>query len=165
MAVFFLSHVTRKPTTWYHMQPVHILFLLRVSICPKSCENRVSHTWHVTVSHRLWRCYVNGVLQYTRITALCNTSEIVLAVKIIKLFTGPNMLVPDFEIIITKTFPATLMLSPFGFVVWRHGQRQEQKVCYSYYYRRRMQMSLQDLIKSPRTFVIPLQSSRNFVYA
>ena len=25
------------------------------------------------------------------------------------------MLVPDFEIIITKTFPTTLMLSPFGF--------------------------------------------------
>ena len=66
------------------------------------------------------------------------------------------MLVPDFEIIITKTFP---------FVVWRHGQRQEQKVCYLYYYRRRMQMSLQDLTKSPHTFVIPLQSSRKFVYS
>ena len=25
------------------------------------------------------------------------------------------MLVPDFEIIITKTFPAALMMSPFGF--------------------------------------------------
>ena len=75
------------------------------------------------------------------------------------------MLVPDFEIIITKTFPAALMLSPFGFVVWRHGQHQEQKVCYLYYYRRRMQMSLQYLTKSLRTFVIPLQSSRKFVYA
>ena len=45
------------------------------------------------------------------------------------------MLVSDFEIIITKQFPAALMLSPFGFygdilelvyaIVWRHGQRQE----------------------------------------
>ena len=49
------------------------------------------------------------------------------------------MLVPNFEIIITKPFPAALILSPFGFygdilsislnyvVVWRHGQRHEQK--------------------------------------
>ena len=52
------------------------------------------------------------------------------------------MLVPDFEIIITKTFPVALMLSPFGFyseilkLVYTtsscHGQRQEQKVCYKY---------------------------------
>ena len=54
------------------------------------------------------------------------------------------MLVSDFEIIIRKPFPAALMLSPFGFygdilelvyrayyvVVWRNGQRQEQKACY-----------------------------------
>ena len=55
---------------------------------------------------------VNGVLQYTRITALCNTSVIFMAVQ-----KGPNMLVSDFEIIIMKPFPAALMLSvsPFGF--------------------------------------------------
>ena len=56
------------------------------------------------------------------------------------------MLVSDFEIIITKPFPAALMLSPFGFygdigptyislyyvVMWCHGQCQEKKACYKY---------------------------------
>ena len=57
---------------------------------------------------------VNCVLQYTRITALCNTSVIFLAVQN-NYLQGQNMLVSDFENIITKPFPAALMLSPFGF--------------------------------------------------
>ena len=56
---------------------------------------------------------VNGVLQYTRITALYNTSVIFLAVQHNYLHGHYNMLVADFEIIITKPFPAALMLSPF----------------------------------------------------
>ena len=84
---------------------------------------------------------VNGVLQYTRITALYITSVNFLAVENNYLQDQiPGMLVSDFEIIITKPFPAVPLLSPFGFygdslyyvVVWRHGQRQEQKACYKY---------------------------------
>ena len=63
----------------------YTFFFLRVSICPKSGENRVSFTCYsqssflallyITISN------VTGVLQYTRITALCNTSVIFLAVQ------------------------------------------------------------------------------------
>ena len=81
---------------------------------------------------------VNGVLQYTRITALYNPSVILLAVE--NNYLQGQICLSDFEIIITKPFPAALIPSPFGFysdslyhvVVWRHGQRQEQKVCYDH---------------------------------
>ena len=57
---------------------------------------------------------VNGVSQYTHITALYNTKVIFLAVEN-NYLQGQNMLVSDFEITITKPFPAALILSPFGF--------------------------------------------------
>ena len=53
------------------------------------------------------------------------------------------MVVPDFEIIITEPFPAALINtvtvrilwrhSLYYVVVWRHGQRKEQKACYKYW--------------------------------
>ena len=45
---------------------------------------------------------VNGVLQYTGITALCNTSVIFLAVQNNYLQPWPNILVSDFEIITSR---------------------------------------------------------------
>ena len=58
----------------------------------------------------------NGVLQYTRITALYNTSVIFLAVQN-NYLQGQICLSPILRliIIITKPFPTALMLSPFGF--------------------------------------------------
>ena len=100
------------------MQPLHLFFL--GSMGPKSGENRVFHlTCYSKSSFLALLCItisnVTGVLQYTRITALCNTSVIFLAVQNNYLQGHNYMLVPDFDIIITKTFPAALMLSPFGF--------------------------------------------------
>ena len=60
---------------------------------------------------------VNEVLQYTRITALYNTSVIFLAVQN-NYLQGHIifMLVADFEIIITKPFPAALILHRSDFM-------------------------------------------------
>ena len=70
----------------YHMQPVHIFCLLRVSRCPKVVKIMcLKHDMLQSVVVSGVVIYhisnVNGVLQYTRITALCNTSVIFLAVQ------------------------------------------------------------------------------------
>ena len=56
----------------------------------------------------------NGVSQSTCITALYNTSVIFLAVQ--HNYLQGQMLVSNFDIIITKPFPAALKLPPFGFI-------------------------------------------------
>ena len=98
------------------MQPVHI-FLLRVSMCPKRCEIVC-----LTITHEMLQSVivsgamifhissVNGVLQYCIVYYKFNFPGCTT-----QLFKGPNMLVSDFENIITKPIPAALMLSPFGF--------------------------------------------------
>ena len=45
---FFLS-VDKCHSHAYHviLYATRTIFLLRMSMCPKYCENRVSHTWHV----------------------------------------------------------------------------------------------------------------------
>ena len=76
-------------------------------ICYQSVISSGSVIYHISK--------VNGVLQYTRITALYNTSVIFLAVQNNYLQGQIIMLVTDFEIITAKPFTAALMLSPFGF--------------------------------------------------
>ena len=73
-------------TTWYHMQPVHLFFLTRVDGSKKWWKSCVFHLTCYSQSSFLALLYitisnVTGVLQYTRFTALCNTSVIFLAVQ------------------------------------------------------------------------------------
>ena len=66
---------------------LYTFVLLRVSMCPKSGENRVSHSHDMLQSVIVSGAViyhisnVNGVLQYTRVSALCNTSVILMAVQ------------------------------------------------------------------------------------